>query len=279
MRVPWGQWGDARVTKAIVSPALLLVALVGWAAVGRGLTLAWAQPGFPPLETGPALVGHPAPDFTLPLFTGGTLHLRALRSHPVVLNFWASWCIPCRDEAPLLVRLSKTYGAHGVIFVGVDVQDEERAARAFIAQYHVDYPVVQGPDRMMTTYGVFGIPTTVLITAGGVVADKVAGAFLGAAGERDLIARLDRLVGGGPAGAGDGTWTVVGAGGQRVEAVSQPPWIVPSGFLFAMLLLFALRFAARTRRVSTLSQKRLPLPFDAGTRESVLETHVKDDGR
>ena len=269
------------MAKAIISPALVFMTLVAWVAMGRGLAPAWAQPGFPPLETGSAFVGRPAPDFTLPLFSGRTLHLRALRGHPVVLNFWASWCIPCRDEAPLLVRLSKTYGPRSVIFVGVNVEDEERAARAFTAQYHVDYPVVRGPDKMMTTYGVFGIPTTVFIAADGVVVDKVAGAFLGPTGERDLIARLDRLVGGGPAAAVEGPTVKRGAaaGGQRVEASPQVSWAVPFGFLFAMLLLFGLKFAIRTRRRSAPGRGRPPVPLDAGTRESALETHVKDGGR
>src|SRR5712691_6705381 len=148
-----------------------------------------------PLEPVPALMRHPATNFTLPLFSGGTLALHSLRGKPVVMNFWASWCIPCRDEAPLLVRLHKTYGPRGIVFIGVDVQDEERAARAFIGQYHVDYLVVRSSDeKVMSAYGVLGIPTTVFIGPDGVVVDKFAGAFLGAEGEKALVMRLERLL-------------------------------------------------------------------------------------
>jgi cytochrome c biogenesis protein CcmG/thiol:disulfide interchange protein DsbE len=141
-------------------------------------------------------VGHPAPDFTQPLFSGGTLRLRSLIGKPVVLNFWASWCVPCRTETPLLVRLHQVYGPRGVVFIGVDVQDDERDARQFAAQYHVDYLLVRSPDeRVMRAYAVQGLPTTVFIGADGVVTDKYTGGFIGPDGEKGLRMRLDRLLG------------------------------------------------------------------------------------
>ena len=140
-------------------------------------------------------VGRPAPDFRLSLFSGGTLTLRSLRGKPVVLNFWASWCVPCREETPRLVRLYKIYKLRGVVFVGVDVEDQKAEALAFIKQFHVDYPVVVGSDDVMEAYQVQGIPTTVFIGADGVVRDKFAGGFVGPAGEQALVSRLDRLLG------------------------------------------------------------------------------------
>ncbi|MHB8732087.1 MAG: TlpA family protein disulfide reductase [bacterium] len=140
-------------------------------------------------------VGRPAPDFTLPLFSGGTLRLRDRRGKPVVLNFWASWCVPCRAEMPLLVRLHKSYGPRGVVFVGVDVEDDERDARLFVAQYQVDYSLVRSADeRVMRAYAIQGLPSTVFIGADGVVAEKYTGAFLGPDGEKELRTRLDRLL-------------------------------------------------------------------------------------
>ena len=140
-------------------------------------------------------VGHPAPDFTLPLFSGGTLSLHSLKGKPVLLNFWASWCIPCRTETPLLVRLQRTYGPRGVVFIGVDVEDQERDAREFVKKYHVDYPVVRAPDEaVMLAYRILGIPTTVFIGADGVVVEKFTGGFLGPEGEKRLAATLDRLL-------------------------------------------------------------------------------------
>jgi len=140
-------------------------------------------------------VGRRAPDFTLPLFSGGTLRLRSLKGTPVVLNFWASWCAPCRAETPLLVRVHQRYGPRGIVFVGVDVEDDERDARLFIGQYHVDYPVVRAADEaVMIAYTIGGIPSTVFIGADGIVADKFTGAFLGPEGEQALVIRLDRLL-------------------------------------------------------------------------------------
>lgn len=141
-----------------------------------------------------APVGRPAPDFTLPLFTGGTLNLHSLRGKPVVLNFWASWCVPCREETPLLVRLLKIYGPR-IVFVGVNVEDEDQDARRFLGQYHVDYPAVRSSDeRVVIAYAVMGLPTTVFIGADGVVVDKYVGGFTGPEGAKALRLRLERLL-------------------------------------------------------------------------------------
>jgi len=185
---------------------LLLVLIVGLASLAIAVAAwkmfsAFPPPQKPPLATPPAPaaappVGRPAPDFTLPLLSGGTLSLHNLKGKPVVLNFWASWCIPCREETPLLVRLNKTYGPRGVVFVGVNVEDEEGAARQFLRQYRVDYPAVRSvDDRMIDAYAVPGLPTTVFIGADGIVIDKFTGGFVGPAGEKALVMRLDRLLG------------------------------------------------------------------------------------
>ena len=140
--------------------------------------------------------GRPAPDFTLPLFSGGTISLHNFGGKPVVLNFWASWCVPCREETPLLVRLHKTYGPRGIVFIGVNVEDNEPGAREFLRQFRVDYPVARSvDDRLIDAYAIPGIPTTVFIGANGVVADKFSGGFLGPTGEKALVTRLERLLG------------------------------------------------------------------------------------
>ena len=178
--------------------------LVGGLLIAVGVTIALiriAPPG-PRGEVAPGSeggggppVGRPAPDFSLPLMSGGTLSLHSLRGRPVVLNFWASWCVPCREEMPLLVRLHDRYGVRGVEFVGVDTEDLEADARAFLAKYHVDYPLVRGGDeRLMDAYAIPGLPTTVFIGANGVVQGKVVGGFVGPEGERLLVGRLDRLL-------------------------------------------------------------------------------------
>lgn len=106
----------------------------------------------------------PAPGFTLPLFGGSTFPLTQQRGHVVVINFWASWCPPCRAEAPRLGAAYRAYRSRGVRFVGVDLQDSETDARAFLRRFHVSYP--SGPDRDLSiaaTYGVANLPTTFFI--------------------------------------------------------------------------------------------------------------------
>jgi cytochrome c biogenesis protein CcmG/thiol:disulfide interchange protein DsbE len=120
--------------------------------------------------------------------------LRSLRGRPVVLNFWASWCVPCREETPLLVRLHKLYGPR-IVFVGVNVEDEVQDARRFLARYHVDYPAVRSSDaRVIVAYEVMGLPTTVFIGADGIVMDKYTGGFVGPEGEKALRLRVDHLL-------------------------------------------------------------------------------------
>ena len=187
---------------------LLAVVLggVAAAAVVRG----WLAP-LQTLRTPPSLpfgnavlVGRPAPDFTLPPLSPsaarsaastGALALRSLRGKPVLLNFWASWCAPCRAEMPLLVRLYKVYGPRGVVFVGVNVEDEAADARRFMDQYHMDFPVVRAPDHtIMTAYGLVGLPTTVFIGPDGVIRGSEVGGFIGPDGEKALTRMLDSVL-------------------------------------------------------------------------------------
>lgn len=143
-----------------------------------------------------SLLGKPAPALVLErLEGGGMLDLRSFRGRPVVLNFWASWCGPCQAETPLLVRLHQTYGPRGVVFVGVDAEDDANAARGFALRYHVDYPlVIARDDRPLRLYRIIGLPTTVFVGPDGVVRDAEVGGFVGPDAERAVTTRLDRLL-------------------------------------------------------------------------------------
>jgi cytochrome c biogenesis protein CcmG, thiol:disulfide interchange protein DsbE len=147
------------------------------------------------------MAGRRAPDFSLPILSGGPagpggrLTLHELRGRPVVLNFWASWCAPCRAETPLLVRLNRVYGPRGVVIIGIDSEDEIADARLFLGQYHVDYTVVGSPDeKLMASYAIPGLPTTVFIGPDGVIRDREVGGFIGPDGEKALTVKLERLL-------------------------------------------------------------------------------------
>ncbi len=106
----------------------------------------------------------PAPDFTLQLFDGGTLQLSQLRGNVVVVNFWASWCQPCKDEAPDLERTWRRYKDKGVVFVGVNWSDTESKALNYIKEFQITYP--NGPDlgrRIGQRYRIQGVPETFII--------------------------------------------------------------------------------------------------------------------
>jgi cytochrome c biogenesis protein CcmG/thiol:disulfide interchange protein DsbE len=109
----------------------------------------------------------PATDFIVPQLSGGTFRLSEQRGHPVVVNFWASWCPPCQDEARAFESAWQVYRGRGVVFLGIDVWDKDADARAFINQFGLTYP--NGLDTSATTveYGVTGIPETFAIDSQG----------------------------------------------------------------------------------------------------------------
>jgi cytochrome c biogenesis protein CcmG/thiol:disulfide interchange protein DsbE len=109
-----------------------------------------------------AVVGERGPDFALPLLEGaGTLTSGELRGSPIVLNVWASWCIPCREEAPVLERAWRKYRSRGVRFVGVIVQDSEADAKAFVREFGITFPSVRDTNlELWGDLGVRGVPET-----------------------------------------------------------------------------------------------------------------------
>lgn len=148
------------------------------------------------------------PSFDLPLLDGGgTLSADDLRGQPTVINFFASWCLPCREEARLLERTFKEYETQGVQFVGVNIEDTEDNAKRFLAEFGVTYPVIKDYDKELATdLGVtIGLPQTFFVTEDLFVATKEAGdqlgsegpggtASLGAISEAELRAQIEALL-------------------------------------------------------------------------------------
>ena len=133
-----------------------------------------------------------APALELPRLNGpGRLSLAALRGKVVVLNFWASWCVPCRQESPLLERWQHRIAPSDATILGVDVLDLAPDARAFARRYKLSYPIVRdGPGHRLAAFGVLGYPETLLIDRRGRVAATQRGPVTERYLERTLVPLL-----------------------------------------------------------------------------------------
>ena len=120
--------------------------------------------------------GEQVPEFDLPLVNGsGTLSSEDLKGDPVVINFFASWCLPCREEAPLLQRTYERYREEGVRFVGVAIRDAESDTSDFVERYGITYPVVHDPQEVFAgPVGVLGLPETYFVQADWTFSSKAA---------------------------------------------------------------------------------------------------------
>lgn len=114
-------------------------------------------------------IGKHVPDLALTTLDGSSLHLSDLRGKTVLLNFWATWCAPCKQEMPLLMRTAQANAGQGVVVVGVDVQESEAQVRSFVQRVGVTYPIaIDGDGSAVAAYRVFGLPTTWVIDGSGV---------------------------------------------------------------------------------------------------------------
>jgi cytochrome c biogenesis protein CcmG, thiol:disulfide interchange protein DsbE len=133
------------------------------------------------------------PTFTLERLDGkGQLSLEDLRGKAVAVNFWASWCGPCKDESPFLEHVWRQNRRKGLVVLGVDAKDFRSDARGFVRRYGLTYPIVyDGPGETLDHYGVTGFPETFVLDREG----RVVEAFVGAIASNEERARLQRAVG------------------------------------------------------------------------------------
>ena len=181
------------LSAAVLAGVLLAVALVaGWAGGGNsGVTNVDGNASAVVYAAGHRPL---APEFTATTLTGSTLSFSSYRGKVVVLNFWGSWCVPCREEASTLSAVAARYQPSGVSFLGVDVRDTTASAQAFARSFHVAYPSVSDPGSVITqdftaTVPIAGTPTTLVIDRTG----HVAGAVFGAVTYPELTAILTRV--------------------------------------------------------------------------------------
>lgn len=136
------------------------------------------------------LIGHTAPDFTLPVLSQRPepdAHLARWKGQVVMINFWASWCDPCKHEAPLLQRTWLQVKDQGVTFLGVDYGDTQRDGLAFLHQYGISYPnVFDAKSSVAIDYGVAGVPETFFVNRQGVIVRKEVGELSAAGLQEDL---------------------------------------------------------------------------------------------
>ncbi len=165
-------------TLVLVGVSILVIAVVGISLLRVGQV----QP-----RTGPA------PAFTFRTFEGEEFSLADQRGKVVVINFWASWCVPCRDEAPILQSVWERYRERGVVMVGIAYLDVELDALAFLDEFGITYP--NGLDlgkAIAKRYRIKGVPETFIVDQQGNIVEF----YAGPAAEGQLDAILDRLLAG-----------------------------------------------------------------------------------
>jgi cytochrome c biogenesis protein CcmG, thiol:disulfide interchange protein DsbE len=160
---------------ALAVIALVVLGVVAFIPLG-GKPLPSAAPGATPGSSpivigGSPLLDKPAPAIELMALDGNAVSLADYAGRPVVVNFWAPWCIPCREEFPVFVAAREAYAAQGLEILGVVYKDSASAAQAFADDHAAEWPMLADPgEKVYTAYtGFGGVPMTVFIDGGGTV--------------------------------------------------------------------------------------------------------------
>lgn len=147
-------------------------------------------PNGPVVAPGAPTSGALAPDFDLQTLDGDRISLSSLRGRPVVVNFWASWCHPCREEFPLFKRALRGDNRDDLVIVGVIYKDITSDARSFARQQHANWPLAVDDDNATAiAYGVRAVPQTFFINRDGTIEARV----FGITSERELERELDKI--------------------------------------------------------------------------------------
>ena len=165
-----------------------------WLAVGGVALLVLGFLGYG-LLSGPSSTlqpGSPVPDFRLTALNGTAMHLAEHRGRVVVVNFFASWCAPCREEAADLEMVWRDYQPQGVQFYGIAYKDAESKVQVFLDEFDITYPIAVEPgNQTARAYGVTGVPETFVVDRDGLLVEH----YIGSVSQAQLGAVLDSLLG------------------------------------------------------------------------------------
>ena len=165
-----------------VWPILILAGIASLFGFGAGILIASnanqpADVTLPPTAVMQFLrENEPVPDFELNTLDGEPVKLSSFKGHPVLLNFWASWCPPCKDETPDLIAAYNELKQAGVVFIGIGTQDDTPKLQQFADEFKVPYLIVEDPlGKVSNQYRVLGMPTTFLVDKDGIMRKVING--------------------------------------------------------------------------------------------------------
>jgi thiol-disulfide isomerase/thioredoxin len=175
-----------------VSRTIMMIALAAALALGLVVSGCPGQPATNGGTNGSPEIGKPAPDFKLDTLDGRTVVLSRLQGTPVLVNFWATWCGPCRSEMPFLQLTHQNWPADKLVLLAVDVAENSSQVSQFMASAGFSFTVLLDRQAAVAqSYNVTGIPTTIFIDKEGVIQDIHVGAFQSQAEIETILDQLD----------------------------------------------------------------------------------------
>jgi len=178
--------GNTNVVKGIAILVLAILISLFTVFLATGLSNRTSATG----RSGEQLIGEKSPEFLAVAIDGDPVFLSNYLGSPIVLNFWASWCPPCRDETPHFEKMWRLYRQKGVVLLGINVQDTVADADRYIKEFDVTFTnAIDKDGKIMVDYGVTGLPVTFFIDREGIII----GRWVGSIGESNLKSRVESL--------------------------------------------------------------------------------------